>query len=103
MAESKKPQDHKPKAGHVTVQGIKLVIPEERMSDWDVVEGVATVQDETSDQAQKLVASVRVMRRMFGDDFERVKSELRTANGGRLNAEDMSSFLTEVFGQINPN
>lgn len=103
MKEPRKPQDRKPKAGTITVQGITLSIPEDRVSDWDVVEGVATLQDDATDQPAKLVASVRVMRRILGGDYERVKRELRSAHDGRLDAEHMSLFLKEVFEGLNPN
>lgn len=104
MSEPKKPQDRKPKAtDSVTVRGISLTIPKSRLEDWEVIEGVATMQDEDSSGSDKLVASVRTMRRLFGDDYSRVKTELREANGGTLGGEDMGSFLTEVFEAINPN
>ena len=104
MSEPKKPQDRKAKVSDaVTVRGINLTIPKSRIEDWEVIEGVATMQDEDSTGADKLVASVRTMRRLFGEDYRRVKSELRKANGGTLGGEDMGSFLTEVFEAINPN
>lgn len=100
---TKKLQDHKPKQGAVSVQGIELLIPQDRINDWDVVEGVATMQDDESTPPEKLVASVRVMKRLLGDDYDKVKTGLRAANGGALTADIMGAFLTEVFEELNPN
>lgn len=103
MSEVKQPQDHLKKQGQLVVGGIKLDIPRERMEDWDVVECIATVQDDGADQGVKLVAIVRVMKLLFADDYERVKSELRASNDGHLTMETMSKFMTDAFEQINPN
>ncbi len=98
------PQDHKQKQdGTVTVQGITLKIPQDRVKDWDVTEGVAVMQDDTSSPQEKLVASVRVMKRLFGADYERVKRELRDAHDGHLDGDVMGEFLTDVFKELNPS
>ena len=98
------PQDHLNKQnGKVTVEGITLSVPAERVKDWDVVEGIAVMQDEASTEPEKLVASVRVMRRLFADDYERVKKELRAARDGELTADVMGEFLTGVFKALNPS
>ena len=103
MATVKKPQDHKSKDGSVTVQGIRVTIDKDQVTDWDVVEGIATLQDDSADESEKLVSSVRVMRRLLGGDYGRVKTELRAANDGKLTAEHMGAFLKEVFEALNPN
>lgn len=91
----------------VTVQGIAFSVPkkdlEGRLGDWDVIEGIATTQDDSASEAEKMVASVRIMRRVFGADYEQIKAELRSANGGVLNAEIMAGFLAEVFKELAPN
>lgn len=103
MGDVKKPQDHKQKNGAVTVNGVTVTVPAERATDWDVVEGVAVMQASESSEADKVIASVSVLRRLLGDDYERVKSELRAANEGRLTAQDMGEFIQKVFENIDPN
>ena len=101
---SNTPQDHLPKQdGTVTVEGVTLSVPADRIKDWDVVESIAVMQDESSTEPEKLVASVRVMRRLFADDYERVKKELRAAHDGTLTADVMGEFLTGVFKELNPS
>lgn len=102
MADVKKPQDRKSKDGAVTVNGVTVSVPAERATDWDVVEGVAAMQGNAS-EAEKVIASVQVLKRLLGDDYERVKTELRAANDGRLTAQDMGEFIQKVFENIDPN
>lgn len=98
------PQDHLPKKdAPITVDGVTLTVPVDRVKDWDVVESVAVMQDEASTEPEKLVASVRVMRRLFAGDYERVKKELRAKHDGELTADVMGEFLTGVFKELNPS
>lgn len=104
MTAPKKPQDHKPKISDaVEVMGIKLTVPADRLSDWDIAEGIATLQDDAAEQSAKLVASVRVARGVMGEDYERVKKELRAKNGGTLSGDDIADFLKGLFEALNPN
>lgn len=108
MAAPKKPQDHQSKkTAAVVVQGITLDTArdelEARASDWDVIEGLALVEDPTIPDEDKLVPLVRVTRTMLGDDYERVRRELRTANDGKLDVEMMSQFVRSTFEALNPN
>ena len=98
-----KPQDHKQKQGVVTVQGVTVKIAPEVLEDWDVVECIADMQDESRTPAEKLPSTVRLMRLLLGADYARAKKELREANDGQLTTEVMGGFLTGVFEALNPN
>ena len=99
----KQPQDRKSKDGSVTVQGVKVTIQPGALDDWDVVECIADLQDESRSASEKIVPTVRLMRLLFGAEYDRVKKELRAAHDGQLTNEVMGGFITEVFGSLNPN
>lgn len=109
MATTKKsPQDRKAKvSANVTVQGVELSVSaetvRERLSDWDVAEMMSTIQDDESEPGEKLSASVKVLRFLLGDDYARVKAELRAAHDGKLTQEIVSGFMSDLFGEIAPN
>lgn len=103
MSDVKKPADRKPKQGTVVVDGVRAVIPLDRLKDWDVLEAMADLNDESVSSAGKLGATVRLMRAVLGEDYSRVKSELREAHDGKLGDEEMGAFLKAVFENLNPN
>lgn len=109
MAEAKKPQDRKPKSdapATVKVDGITLTVSRdelaERLSDWDVVEGIGVLNDGEALSKDRLVAASRVMRAIFASEYDRVKRELRAKNDGKLTESIMTSFMTDTFKEFAP-
>ena len=105
---AKKPQDRKPKAtSEVTVQGITLTVTtdelKKRVADWDVVEGIAEMNDESIVGVRRIVAVTRVMKTLFAGDYERIKVELREQHDGTLNEDIMGEFLRDAFMELSPN
>lgn len=109
MATTKKvPQDRKPKAdANLTVMGVSLSVPAEtvrdRLSDWDVAEMMAVIQDSESEPGARLAASVKALKFLLADDYNRVKRELREAHDGKLTETVMSEFMSDLFREIAPN
>ena len=104
LSEVKKPADRLPKkTGAVTVDGISVTVEPERLADWEIVEGLADLQDKGIQPGARMASTVRVLRAVLGADYERVKLELRAANDGTLTADMMSDFLRRVFEGVNPN
>ena len=81
----------------VEVDGIKLTVAIDTADDYDIVEQMAVMADEQSTSNEKLSATVRIYKLLLGDDYRRVKDELRAKNGGRLPLKAMSDFIAKVF------
>lgn len=81
----------------IEVEGVALDVDREALDDWELAEDIAIASDEASGEDEKLAATVRVFRRVYGADYARVKRELRAANDGRLTAETMTGFLSATF------
>lgn len=82
---------------NVEVDGIPLAVDKSVFDDIDFAELIATTTDDESTDAEKLVATVKLMKMALGPEYERVKGELRGREGGKLTAERMASFVTSVI------
>ena len=81
----------------VEVDGIKLTVAIDTADDYDIVEQMAVMADEQSTSNEKLSATVRIYKLLLGDDYRRVKDELRAKNGGRPPLKAMSDFTAKGF------
>lgn len=79
----------------LAVDGIELNVKAEDLDDFDLVEALADANSEDMDVQMQAV--VRVFRIVYGDDYKRVKSELREKNGGKLTTEIMMGFFGETM------
>ena len=75
----------------LSVDGIALNVKAEDLDDFELVEALADANSEDMDVQMQAV--VRVFRIVYGDDYKRVKSELREKNGGKLTTEIMMGFF----------
>lgn len=80
-------------AGKIKVDGIEVSVSASSFDDIDVIECIADAANPDSDQQTQMVAVVKLLRMVFGSDYERVKTELRKRHGGRLTVETMSEFM----------
>lgn len=80
----------------IEVMGVKLEISPDVLDDIDVIESVADLNDPDADGSVKASAAVRIMRLVFGDDYARIKRELREKNDGRLGMDLLGKFFGEV-------
>ena len=81
----------------VEIDGIKLTVAIDTADDFEIVEQMAVMADEQSTSNEKLSATVRIYKILLGDDYRRVKDELRAKNGGLLPLKAMSDFIAKVF------
>lgn len=79
----------------LVVDGIDVSAARARVDDWEFLESMADLV--ASEGVASLSATVRYMRELFGDDYARVKAELRERNGGRLTVDDMNGFAMAVI------
>lgn len=79
----------------LVVDGISLNVKAEDLDDFELVEALADANSEDMDVQMQAV--VRVFRIVYGDDYKRVKSELREKNGGKLTTEIMMGFFGETM------
>lgn len=83
-----------------TVAGISIRIDPAVLDDFEVVEAIADATDEELDDAAKMRAVVKLFRIVFGDDYARVKRELREAKGGSLSVSAMMDFFVASLGAV---
>lgn len=77
----------------VTVRGVTVAVDPDLMDDIDMVDDFSAVQD------GDVFAIPRLLRRMFGADYQRVKEEL-AGPGGVTRATDFVEFMTEVMTAV---
>lgn len=83
-----------------TVDGINLTVDADNLNDYDLVECIAICADEEASENEQLSASFRMFRLFFGDDYQRIKKELRDKNDGVLTVENVTRFFTDVLDAI---
>lgn len=82
------------------VDGIKVEVTADAFDDFEITECVGDLYDEEADDGTKTAAAVKMYRLVFGDDFTRIKRELRAKNGGKLTNKVMNQFMAEVIEAI---
>ena len=83
------------------VDGIKVEVTADAFDDFEITECIADLYDEESTDGAKTAAAVKMYRIVFGEDFPRIKRELRAKHGGKLTNEVMSEFMAEVIEAVN--
>lgn len=95
MAEKKEGAKKAPaKKVKVTVKGVTISIDPNVMDDIDLVDYIGAVQD------GDIFAMPRVLKRMFGSDYQRIKAELAD-KAGVTTVTKFSNFLVEVMTAVN--
>ena len=84
----------------LVVDGIEVHVTMDDLRDYEIIEAIEHVNRHGDDQVAQVSDVVRLLRLAFGDDYERVKSELREANGGRLSSDDMIGFFNRVSEEV---
>lgn len=79
----------------LAVDGISLNVKAEDLDDFELVEALADANSEDVDVQMQAV--VRVFRLTYGDDYARVKKELRERNCGKLTTEIMMGFFSATM------
>ena len=83
------------------VDGIKVEVAADEFDDFEITECIADLYDEDVDDGAKTTAAVKMYRIVFGDDFPRIKRELRAKHDGKLTNEVMSDFMAKVIKAVN--
>lgn len=78
----------------ITVRGITIKINPDVLDDIEVFEWLAEAQDGNAFVFPKLI------KRMFGNDYAKVKEKLADKNG-ITKASDMTDFFAEVMTALN--
>lgn len=81
----------------IVVDGIKVDVTVEDFDDYEITECLAALGDPDAEEGEQLTAMVRFFKLLFKSDYQRVKDELRAANGGRLTNEAMAAFANRVI------
>ena len=87
----------------LTVMGITIEgVTTETLNDFEFVEAIATLSDETAEPMEKLRARTVIGPIIFGAaQWKRIMSELREQNDGRLTNETVVDFIDGVINELN--
>ncbi len=118
---AKAPQDHQPKSEkpkvekiditlgegdeartvsgrRVTLQGIEVSVPDEALDDFELLDDIRAVQDQSD--PSRMPSLLR--RIIVPGEYRAVLDALRGPNG-RVSVEDGSKFVLELFRSLNPS
>jgi hypothetical protein len=111
MTAPRKPQDHQPKTEkpsvvpvdggkEVTCRGVTVMVPDEALDDFELVEELGRVQfgDQTDRGRLPLI-----LRRLVGDDGYRTVMDGLRGDNGRVPVQAGFDYVLELFGALNPN
>lgn len=115
-AKVKKPADRKPKkakaeepvveeldgAKKVTHRGITVTIEDEAIGDHRLLRAILRSESKSLGEEERIRASFETFDRLFGNDTERILTELEGPTG-RVKMSDSLAFVSEVFQAIAPN
>lgn len=87
----------------VTVEshGVKIQFDPTRFDDARVALIFSTLVDESVKDSDKMLASSKLFKIIFGDDCMRIMDELADANGGRISNADFSDFMMDCIKAAN--
>lgn len=93
----------KKRDGAIAIHGIDgISIEPEAFNDFEILEIIMTLNDETSDDLEKVRAITAFGPLVFGvKEWKRIKSELREQNGGKLTNETVMAFIHETMAALN--
>lgn len=83
------------------IDGIEVSVTREDLDDYDVMECLATMMDEDSSDRDRMVALPKLFKLVFGEDWQRIKAELREQHGGRLSNSVVMDFFTHLTEGLN--
>lgn len=87
------------------VDGVKIYPDAIDINDYEIVELIAPTVDESLTEEERATATTVMVAKMpkllFGNDWNRIKRELREANGGGLTGAQVNEFLGHVFEVVN--
>lgn len=84
----------------LTVDGIQVTLNRAMLADWDTAETLASIQDEGTAEEAKFVASVKLVRKVFGEDWPRIKTELAAKHDGMLPVPVVMDFFATCLQNL---
>ena len=78
----------------IEVDGISVEIPMERLEDMETLEAMSDIQHGNA------LEIVPLFRRIFGDDYKRIKAELK-GDAEILSVENMTNWFTKAMEALN--
>lgn len=98
MARNTKAEEAKPQV--VEVDGITVNLTLDPTDDYEVTELMTVRMDESLPARERSAATVLMYRLILGDEYQRVKDELRAKNGGKLTNTQMISFVNDLIAKV---
>lgn len=84
----------------VEVDGITVTVTIDLSDDYELATCSMTLADPGSTPVERSEAIVRQNRLVLGEDHDRVLSELRERNDGRLPISEVASFVSKVIKAV---
>lgn len=92
------------------VMGIDVTLDPRILEDWDVLNDLMSlIVDEddseiTPQRSKEMMVGInRLIGSLYGDDFAKIKNDLRKANGGFLTITIISEFINSTFDAFSKN
>lgn len=92
------------------VLGIEVTLDPDILQDWDVVNDIVSVmndddgQERSSKELKEMFGTLnRLIKVLYGDEFENIKATLRDKHNGNLPFEIVSQFIGETFNAFAKN
>lgn len=84
----------------VEVDGITVNVTIDPRDDYEITEYTTVIVDQGASIIERNRAYMKRNKLILGDDYDRVISELREKNGGKLPREVMLSFIDRVVEAV---
>lgn len=98
MARSTKTEEAKTQV--VEVDGITVSLTLDPTDDYEVTELMTVKMDESLSARERSAATVLMYRLILGDEYQRVKDELRAKHDGKLTNTQMISFVNDLIAKV---
>ena len=87
------------KAEDIEIQGIKVHVCVDPSDDYELSELMLIRMDDDTTPRERSEATIKTYKLILGDQYERVKNELREKNGGKLTNTTMIGFMNELVNK----
>lgn len=84
----------------VEVEGIKVAVMVDPADDYELTELMLERMDPDADNRSRSEATIKAYKIILGEDYQRVKDELRAKHGGRLTNGEMIAFMNELTKKV---
>lgn len=85
------------------IKGMEITLDPDILEDFDVMSNLMSIvpsenENPTPEESKRsMEALMNLTNTLYGKDFEKIKTRLRKANGGKLPVSLIGEFISETF------